>query len=945
MNRPAEPSRRALLFGTMSVAAAGLAARSVLSPAVAAAQSASPGRGVPALDDLAGEWMPTGTLLNLPSVNNFIGSLHAGSNLLSVTELTFPPLSLGGDCARLTLDGTNVQAHESRWYPYQVLRRATVGTIELRTTLRMGFEQQLVLLELEVTNAGDAATHARVGIELGGYLRAYPGPWDWNVPRQYRTFGAWQGELADGGRVLTVADGASGAGVAFAFPDRPDELVAAGDSGSAGWALSLGPGERRVLRIVVTAAGSSGEAAVAAVDARARYTALFKQAKVRWEQRFADAFKPDNDHFSGSLPVLSTEDKAVSDLYYRGVVSVLALERTNYPQHLPRSYVTAGPQWGVTLSYFWDTALFAPLLVLLDPAVAREQAALWLRLGIDNGYAIDALTATLTGPWYSANDLSVFTMLHTYVTFTGDVDFLDEPVAGLPVLDHMQAIALHWQERMVAATGLADYGNARNLLEEVSNYINQVPSLNAANVWMMRQVAELRERRGETGAAGQLREQADKLAARVLNLYVPGQGVWRTVHDDGTSVAVRHVYDFDTIGRLLADDLTPAIRGEMTAFVSGELMDGGWLRALALADPDAPASTRPDHGSNGAYDAWPALAAGAAGRFGDYAFMRRMLGEFDSVAAEGPFSQSHQLVPEPSGVVVWDRADLNPVSGLSVTAWIKPGAWPAQTEGASILAKVGYAAAWYPKTKPNQGYALRGGGDGVISFAVAVGTKFRQAVSTVTVPVGEWHHLAGTFDGERVTLYLDGVMVASTAAKGSLGPATGTNLIVGADPVDPESKFTGAVDDVRLYDRGLSAAEIAELFAAADSGVDDPALVLRLPMEEGRGNATVDAVTGATQTVLGGRWVAGRTGGALEFAKSSRLIARISRQQYNENNGGAFTSVILQDLFGYTPDGERVALRDPATPRGVDAVLRGITLGDRSYTIVSDRSGLRLTDE
>ncbi|MFD4972083.1 LamG-like jellyroll fold domain-containing protein [Streptomyces sp. NPDC058424] len=945
MKWPAEISRRALLRA-ISAAGAGFAAQPVLGLATAVAQSsAAPGRPVPALDELAGEWMPTGTLLNLPSVNNFHGSLHAGSNLLSFTELTFPPLSLGGDCARLSLNGVNVQAHESKWYPYQVLRRTTVGNLELQTTVRMGFEQQLVLLQLEITNADSGPADARIDIDLGGYLRSYPGPWDWNVPRQYGTFSAWRGSLADSGRVVTVSDGGGAAATAFAFPDHPDELVTAGSSGSAGWALTLRRGERRTLRVVVAAAGTPGEAAQAAVDARTRYPALFQQAKVRWEQRFADAFKPGNEHFSGSLPVLDTADRSLRDLYYRGVVSVLELERTNHPQHLPRSYVTAGPQWGVTLAYFWDTALFAPLLVLLDPEMAREQVKLWLRMGIENGYAVDVLSNTLSGPWYSANDLSVFSMLLTYVTFTGDLDFLDEPVAGVRVLDHLQAIALNWQNRVVAATGLADYGLRGNLLEQIPNYINQVPSLNAANVWMMRQVAELRERRGERDAAAGLREQADQLATRVLDLYVPGEGVWRTVHNDGTSAAVRHVYDFDTIGRLLADDLTPAMRSEMTAFLTGELMVGGWLRALSLSDPDAASSTRPDHGSNGAYDAWPALAAGAVGRFGNYDLMRRMLAGFDGVGAEGPFSQSHQLVPEPSGVVVWDRADLNPRNALTVVAWIRPEAWPAQTTAAGIVSKVGHSGAWYPKTAPNTGYALRGDGTGAISFAVAVGTTVRQAVSPVTVPVGGWHQVAGTFDGQRVALYIDGVMVASTAARGSLAPAPGTNLMVGADPVDPESKFTGAVDEVRLYDRSLSAAEIADLYAAdfAAHGADDPALVLWLPMAEGRGSRTADAATGAMETVVGGSWVPGRHGGALALARSDRLIARISRQQYNENNGGAFTSVILQDLFGYAPDGERATLHDSSTPRGVDARLRGITLNGRSHTIVSDRSGVRLT--
>ena len=46
------------------------------------------------------------------------------------------------------------------------------------------------------------------------------------------------------------------------------------------------------------------------------------------EGQVADAFTPGNGHYSGSLPVLTTADRSLYDLYYRGVASVLALERT-----------------------------------------------------------------------------------------------------------------------------------------------------------------------------------------------------------------------------------------------------------------------------------------------------------------------------------------------------------------------------------------------------------------------------------------------------------------------------------------------------------------------------------------------------------------------------------------------------------------------------------------
>lgn len=939
----AAPQDRA--FGAMSQPPQEPAHGAAAPPGRATELAALTPPGVPPLDQLAGAWMPAGTLLNMPSVNNFHGGLHAGWNLLSFLELTFPPLSLGGECARLSLNGVNVQANETRWYPYQVLRKATVGEIALQSAVRMGFEQPVVLLELDVASTASETAGARIDVELGGYLRAYPGTWGWDVPRQYGDFSAWNGRLAGGGQVLVVTDSESAAAAAFAFGTEPDTLTA---SGTATWQLSLRPGERRTLRLVMAAGTDADATAASAASAAQQFTSGFLQARGLWEKRFADAFTPGNGHYSGSLPVLATADRSLYDLYYRGVASVLALERTCFPQYFPRVYTTAGPQWGVTTSYFWDTSLFAPLLALLDPVMAREQAARWLELGIYDGYAVDALTGDLTGPWYSANDLSVFTMLLSYVQFTGDTGFLDTQVAGTSVIDHMQAISQHWQQLEVAATGLADYGGESNLLEEVPNYVNQVPSLNAANVWMMRQVAALREARGETAAATALRQLARDLAERVLALYVPGRGYWQTVHDDGTRVAVRHVYDFGTIGRLLTEDLTTATRAQMADFATVGLVAGGWMRALALSDPDAPVSLRPDHGSNGAYDAWPALAAGAMGRFGYYDRMVQMLDSFDDVGAEGALAQSHQLVPEPSGLVVWDRADLNPTGQLTVTAWINAVSWPAQYDQApasgAIVSKSATTGAWFPTTPPNAGYALTGGDGGVISFGAVVGGRFAEAASKASVPTGSWHHVAGTFDGKELAVYIDGQPAATTAVAGSLSPSAGTNLMVAADPINPVNKLTGAVDEVRVYGRALSAAEIGALYTASDGayGSDDPALVLRLPLDEGHGGSVVDAVTGLEETIIAGRWVPGRFGGALSFAGSGALTHRVSRQQYNENNGGAFSSIMLTDLFGCAPDGQRMALLDPATPRGIDATLAGIPWQGALYTLTSTPSGLTL---
>ena len=161
---------------------------------------------------------------------------------------------------------------------------------------------------------------------------------------------------------------------------------------------------------------------------------------------------------------------------------------------------------------------------------------------------------------------------------------------------------------------------------------------------MMRQAAELRDRTGHTARADRLRHQADRLAAEVLGLYVPGTGYWQTVHPDGQRIPVRHCIDFFTVSYCMEQDLTATMKREMTGFVEAELLTSHWMRALSLSDPAASESNRPDHGPMGAYDAWPPLTMEALCRLGKWASATAFLKRCAYPTREGPFGQSHELL-------------------------------------------------------------------------------------------------------------------------------------------------------------------------------------------------------------------------------------------------------------------------------------------------------------
>jgi hypothetical protein len=284
---------------------------------------------------------------------------------------------------------------------------------------------------------------------------------------------------------------------------------------------------------------------------------------------------------------------------------------------------------------------------LLDPAMMRDHLKAFLTLDYYHCYARCFLSGGPSGPWYSCNDYALFMLFWNYLTTTGDWEFLHETAAGHTVLAHMDRIARHWKSLVPANAVFGDYGGADNLLECVPTYINQVPSLNAANVWMMRCMADVHEHLGDLAQAREFRSEADTLAVKVLTLYIPGQGVWNCIHNDGAKVQLRHSWDYITVGQTLTPDLTAIMKTEMTAFAERELLVPGWMRAQSLIDQAAKDSDRSDHGPYGAYDAWPALTAQTMCSFGQYEQALGLVRGCAGVTPEGPFAQSHRLLSLP----------------------------------------------------------------------------------------------------------------------------------------------------------------------------------------------------------------------------------------------------------------------------------------------------------
>ncbi len=80
---------------------------------------------------------------------------------------------------------------------------------------------------------------------------------------------------------------------------------------------------------------------------------------------------------------------------------------------------------------------------------------------------------------------------------------------------------------------------------------------------------------------------------------------------------------------------------------------------------------------------------------------------------------------------------------------------------------------------------------------------------------GHWHHVAGTYDGEKINLYLDGVLETSRPA--SPLDEMGRNdspVYIGSHAEQKERRWHGVIDEVRIYDYALAQEEIQRLIPA-----------------------------------------------------------------------------------------------------------------------------------
>jgi hypothetical protein len=158
-------------------------------------------------------------------------------------------------------------------------------------------------------------------------------------------------------------------------------------------------------------------------------------------------------------------------------------------------------------------------------------------------------------------------------------------------------------------------------------------------------------------------------------------------------------------------------------------------------------------------------------------------------------------------VRVGQSGSLDLSTGVSLEAFVKPTSLPAAGSVRAILAKTG-------------SYVLELNGPTLELGIVQLGVARRVQAPAGTIVAGGTYHVVGTYDGATERLYVNGRQVATMAVTGAADTTIAGVRIGSWDGT--QQFFAGTIDEAAIYNKALSAAQVAAHFGAAQTALGAP---------------------------------------------------------------------------------------------------------------------------
>ncbi len=288
-----------------------------------------------------------------------------------------------------------------------------------------------------------------------------------------------------------------------------------------------------------------------------------------------------------------------------------------------------------------------------------------------------------------------------------------------------------------------------------------------------------------------------------------------------------------------------------------------------------------------------------------------------TVSNTGSFPLTYEIAPEASGktALSLDRAgefvkvrhhpSLDIEDALTLEAWINLRTGQDQVIVAKESDAIGPWRLW-----------VNGGGN--LEFQLNVN---RRVTSAEVVPVDQWTHVAATFDGAALRLYIDGEL--SNEAVYPLFSINRNNDDLRIGRAHDGTAFDGLIDELRIWNRTRDPSEIQALRNQSLKGTED-GLVLYFTFDSDGGNAAVDtSLQGNNGTYFGGAARTASTapinaflvvtplGGAVEPAMTATITVEIDSAGLASNLYSTSLSILSDD-----PDESVVAVPISLTVTG-----------------------------
>ncbi|MFC4118968.1 LamG-like jellyroll fold domain-containing protein [Nonomuraea zeae] len=191
-----------------------------------------------------------------------------------------------------------------------------------------------------------------------------------------------------------------------------------------------------------------------------------------------------------------------------------------------------------------------------------------------------------------------------------------------------------------------------------------------------------------------------------------------------------------------------------------------------------------------------------------------------------------------SWVTVPHDESLRLMNTLTFSAWVRP------------VTVDGWRTVLWKENADDASYGLYSSVDDVPLGTLQNATTTKSVVGDDPLPLNQWSHLAVTYDGTIVTLYLNGTQIDQTPMTGNLRDDGGV-LHLGGNAVWDEEFYSGLIDEVRIYNRVQTATEI-------QADMNTPIGAAAAPSGAAQAHASVDDLgTGIEKLAVDGSRTAG----------------------------------------------------------------------------------------